>query len=376
MKQIFTLIMILGLSLVASLLMAQCGTSFSSTPCETVNDGFIFDWGAGMAGSNPDGICDQGLHYTTGYWAFENFSSESYNGGAGACFAADANNEPVFLQSGDVYPTNGTWQCNNGAFDMADILLTATVGSTYYIPIRLEVKDMPGTYHYGWVALKVNSTDETDTGAITVDLSQSGATNVPGQIPMTVQCSELVLPVELVSFGAEASKEGTKLSWVTATEENNDRFEVEYSTDGKVYRMIASVEGNGTTRKMTQYEYVDKNSYSTPISYYRLKQVDYDGDYDYSPVVAIRSEKVSLETKVYPNPVSGDKVTIELASTSSSDASILVMNSVGQVVKQFTRQLSAGGSVVELGITDLESGVYLLHITHDGSNSVQKIKKN
>ncbi len=89
------------------------------------------------------------------------------------------------------------------------------------------------------------------------------------------------IPVELISFTANASEGLVELSWITATETNNQGFEVQRSAGGGEFEAIAFVEGHGTTTETQTYSYSDRNvnvgSYS-----YRLKQIDFDGTFEYS----------------------------------------------------------------------------------------------
>ncbi|MCK7526061.1 MAG: hypothetical protein MZV64_54870 [Ignavibacteriales bacterium] len=95
-----------------------------------------------------------------------------------------------------------------------------------------------------------------------------------------------VIPVELESFTASVSDKQINLNWITATELNNSGFEIEKSTDNFIWNKIGFVNGKGTTTDKSYYSFNDNN----PIdgkSYYRLKQIDYDGTFTYSSIVAI-----------------------------------------------------------------------------------------
>jgi len=89
------------------------------------------------------------------------------------------------------------------------------------------------------------------------------------------------LPVEMTVFKGRLDNGKTFLTWETASEINNDYFEVEHNTDGRTFTMLDKVQGNGTTSNTNKYEYLDKNPASND-NYYRLKQVDFDGAFEYS----------------------------------------------------------------------------------------------
>ncbi|MBK6975910.1 MAG: T9SS type A sorting domain-containing protein [Cytophagaceae bacterium] len=109
------------------------------------------------------------------------------------------------------------------------------------------------------------------------------------------------LPVNIISFDSEVTNnQSVKLIWKTASETNNQYFDVQRSTNGKDFTMIGRVNGKGNTQETISYEYSD-NQPKNGINYYRLKQVDFNGKSEYSKIIA--AQEISGLTKVYPNPV-------------------------------------------------------------------------
>ena len=94
-----------------------------------------------------------------------------------------------------------------------------------------------------------------------------------------------VLPVELTSFEAVRIEDNIRLEWTTASELNNDYFEVLKSYDGEAFSVIGYVDGNGTSSEVIDYSYTDSEPKQ---AYYRLRQLDYDGQFEYSDVVAAK----------------------------------------------------------------------------------------
>ena len=124
----------------------------------------------------------------------------------------------------------------------------------------------------------------------------------PGSLDFGTECSaRLSLPVELSFFNARNVNGGNMLEWETLSEINNSHFEVQRSIDGKTFETISLVSGAGTTADAQQYNFKDSNPSS--VTYYRLKQVDHDGNYEYSNVVMVISRSLrTQELQVYPNP--------------------------------------------------------------------------
>lgn len=119
------------------------------------------------------------------------------------------------------------------------------------------------------------------------------------------------LPVELVFFTAENQNTNVELEWQTASEFNNDFFEVQRSFDGEAFEVIGIVEGNGTVNQLISYGFTDYSPLAGE-TYYRLRQVDYNGDYEYSPIAKVNREEVSDLTLV-PNPTSDQAIYLRLS---------------------------------------------------------------
>jgi hypothetical protein len=136
------------------------------------------------------------------------------------------------------------------------------------------------------------------------------------------------LPVELMSFkGLQTKYKQSKLVWQTASEKNNQGFEIEKSYDGKVFETIGFVKGMGNSTVKQSYSYLDDNFEKS--AYYRLKQMDFDGKTDYSKTIFIENqEQMIVKTKIYPNPNQG-KFFVE---HSSDIISMTVFSISGQIL--------------------------------------------
>ena len=180
-----------------------------------------------------------------------------------------------------------------------------------------------------------------------------------------------LVPVELVSFSASIIGTDVNLSWMTATELNNQGFEVERNTDQNEWEKIGFVEGKGTTTLMNYYSYTDK-SVNTGVYFYRLKQVDFDGSSEYSSVVEVEvtiPRHFALQQN-YPNPFNpSTKIQFSLAA----DAKVMlkIFNILGQEISTlFNGNLAAGEHEVDFNATGLNSGVYLYQLNAEGTNGM------
>ncbi|WP_201981576.1 T9SS type A sorting domain-containing protein [Hymenobacter rubidus] len=158
--------------------------------------------------------------------------------------------------------------------------------------------------------------------------SFSFATAALGRLTLST-ASANPLPVELVRFTAEPQGADALLRWATASEKNNDRFEVEASADGRTFRRIGLVPGHGSSAQPHDYQLVDPAiaRYGTSLVYYRLRQVDTDGTFSYSPVrtVAVSGKP---ELALFPNP------TTQAATLIGAEpgAAVTVFDAVGRLV--------------------------------------------
>ena len=119
------------------------------------------------------------------------------------------------------------------------------------------------------------------------------------------------LPVKLISFNAKRLKQGNYLKWITASEINYKQFELEFRTDKDSFHTIDIQAGAGTSSTGYSYEYIHDTDV-TGICYYRLKQVDYNGSYEYSKIISLNCGKMSGkqpagDVEIYPNPVARGK---------------------------------------------------------------------
>jgi hypothetical protein len=178
----------------------------------------------------------------------------------------------------------------------------------------------------------------------------------------------LATPAELISFDGKILNDVVNLNWVTATEINNQGFEIEKQDNSKKsavesWEKIGYVPGFGTTTESKSYSFIDENI-KTGIYKYRLKQIDFDGSFEYSKEITIEvfsPIKFSLEQN-YPNPFN-PTTTIKFALPVESKVKINVYNSIGQLVETLVnKEMESGYHEINFDASRLASGVYLYQL--------------
>ena len=225
--------------------------------------------------------------------------------------------------------------------------------------------DMTSVLGQGWFAI----------GVVDWDFSTSYYVEFQGwneaNKPYLTVTYTYVTPVEFTAFTASANYGEVNLQWITATETNNQGFEVQRS-NGSDFETIAFVAGHGTTTETQVYNYSDKSVGVATYSY-RLKQIDFDGTFDYSKVInaTVPAPAQFALDQNYPNPFNpSTKINFQLKV--DSKVSLKVFNILGQeVATLINTNLVAGAHNVNFDASKLNSGVYLYRIEAtgiDGSN--------
>ncbi len=226
-----------------------------------------------------------------------------------------------------------------------------------------------------WVAVQpVSINGSTSQGSIETNYGQGGF----GPYTFGSIGGGNVLPIKLNYFNAEAKKDGTVLlSWETAMERNNDFFTLERSYDGQVFEEIATVNGAGNSDAALDYSYVDESPGFGNI-YYRLKQTDYDGQYEYFEVrsVFIEAPGDKLEiSELYPVPFS-NQMTLVINSGKDEPVRIELTSMSGSQIPLRSLSLQPGRNVITLtDLGHLPPGAYILTITSSEKQISKKLLK-
>jgi hypothetical protein len=236
---------------------------------------------------------------------------------------------------------------------------------------------VPNTLINQWEELTFDYSSDIGTTGLTLTLLPDHATLEPRSYASINYFDNIrftgIVPVELTSFNGAFVGNDVQLKWATATELNNRGFEIQRSIDGSAFATVAFVEGFGTTTEQRQYTYTDRNVTAGVNHAYRLKQIDFNGAYEFSQVVNVGSAvpvEFALEQN-YPNPFN-PTTNIIYSVPVKSNVTLDVYNLIGQkVVTLFEGEVEAGKHASQFNASSMSSGMYLFKLTAVGENGAQ-----
>lgn len=184
--------------------------------------------------------------------------------------------------------------------------------------------------------------------ALAVGDNGAGCNSVQ-EIKETPLCQE-ILPVTLLSFRGLRAPEGNRLTWETTSETDNAGFEIQRSEDARRFDVIGFVPGSEDGKRLRAYTFTD-HAPSTTTTYYRLKQLDHDGKFEYSRIIAVKEGEIV--SRVYPNPVKGRPN----INTPDSGQAFSLKDKTGLTVME-SSVLPANG----IDTSHLQGGLYYLNV--------------
>ncbi|MDQ3015305.1 MAG: T9SS type A sorting domain-containing protein, partial [Bacteroidota bacterium] len=247
---------------------------------------------------------------------------------------------------------------------------SATGSQLLNITVNLNWLDPgPGVYNVGFT-----TTLDFDEVRITVGslAAVNNIINVYGAFLNTENIDPALcaaLPVTWLDFDVRKDQLKSQLTWTTAREFNNAGYEVQRSPDGRIFSTIGLVNRATIDATINSYGFIDEHPVNG-MNYYRIKQTDFDGKYQYSAVKSLSFTKESLNLSVWPNPVS-DILTIELGQDNISGGRITLINASGAIIRQAV--FNEKEYLVQLQLNDLEPGYYNLIIENAEDRRVEKI---
>lgn len=168
------------------------------------------------------------------------------------------------------------------------------------------------------------------------------------------------LPVEFSYFTGIAQASEHHLTWETITELNSSHFEIQRSANGKDFETIGSVRGMGTTQTVHTYNWIDKNPMEGD-NFYRLRQVDFDGQYAFTRTILLEKKTAGMELTVYPNPAE-HVLNVQHLSILPGPAKIFITDLSGRLIQTEAIVLREGINQFDLDVSELKSGNYFVSI--------------
>lgn len=256
----------------------------------------------------------------------------------------------------------------------SDAVFTATVSPTppngnitLDFPSGNTISSFPAS-----IPLSIQTSGNVTLGSYTITIQGTGPGGAPPVHRRTVTL-DVIVPVELTSFAAASDKNDVILTWDTATELNNQGFEIQRKITGEFER-VGFVEGKGTTTEAQNYLFRDKDLLSGNYTY-RLKQTDFDGSFAYSDEVEIEISQpnVFYLGQNYPNPFN-PSTNIKYSIPADGNVTLKIYDILGEEVSTLVNEYQQAGTFdVVFDGSNLSSGVYYYQLTSGELTSTKKM---
>ncbi|CAN5174593.1 hypothetical protein BH11BAC6_BH11BAC6_08210 [soil metagenome] len=203
--------------------------------------------------------------------------------------------------------------------------------------------------------------------------TKPGDNTYDGTLPPASLTTAGVLAIKLANFTLKAEGKQVKIQWSTASEQNNDHFDIERSNDGRTWKTIATVKGNGSTNQTNTYQATD-NMPLKGINYYHIKQYDINGK---TTVSDVRSIKMFVENNsllsVYPNPSKG-AINFRVQDYSGNNVTATLTNSNGKIIHSETIKEIQANATYTLNVKQQPApGIYILQLKGEGLQQTIKV---
>ncbi len=178
------------------------------------------------------------------------------------------------------------------------------------------------------------------------------------------------VPVELTYFRGKGNRCTAMLEWETASELDNDYFLIEHSFDGRQFESIGIVKGHGTTSEVQQYRF-EHNNLRQNLNHYRLKQVDFDGTFEYSEIEIVNTncyENNREITEIYPNPTN-ENVKIKFYAENAENVEVIITDIVGKQMDRIMLELHQGNNLFDIEMSSYQTGIYFIQLELKGLNT-------
>jgi len=228
-----------------------------------------------------------------------------------------------------------------------------------------------GTDCYLW------SSNSGSYGLLGYNFSVFVLNNANNRHGFAVRCvSNAPLPIKLIEFDGRANEKAIELYWETASEHNNLGFEIQKLKNIGDWETIDFREGQGTTNEVKEYQFEDINPISG-INYYRLKQIDFEGAFEYSKVIAVQYNRAEKGINVFPNPSNG-LINLQINNLANQKLKIKVLDNMGRTIwhsglikveSNWKREIEINGNGIYFVITQLGNEIYYERVIITGQNN-------
>lgn len=169
------------------------------------------------------------------------------------------------------------------------------------------------------------------------------------------------LPVELEKFWGNFEDDKVSLKWTTASEINNEGFDIQCSGTGTEWNSIGFVSGQGTTFERQNYYFEDVEP-KPGLTYYRLNQIDFDGVSEMSNTISVSVSNRNKDSKLFPNPALGEEINLELYFSDEETVQVVITDQLGKRVYQSDYSAFEGTNSLAIPIPDLPKGTYFVEL--------------
>lgn len=253
---------------------------------------------------------------------------------------------PIYV----LFSSDGTWSVDGNFANISD-------NTRYFKTIINSIGGATTTIDYSYETADLTEQDDGDAisfpvPAVAEVVNPACAYFNNGCVPPTT-----VLPVNLFSFNVECINNIAKIKWSTASETNSDYFTIEKSTDAIDWNVIKTVPAAGYSNTIMNYSYTDDDAADDKY-YYRLKQTDFDGNFEYfEPIAVSCDDENSNYVSLYPNPAN-NQVICSVYSSEETSLSVEIANYLGQKIYTSTIAIGNGFNTIPLNVSQYQSGIY------------------
>lgn len=281
-------------------------------------------------------------------------------------------NSAVWTLTPDAQPTSGTYGVNLYVQNVAGL---SAADDNMFCPVK---RDASSVTYADWSTFLAAPTVIPATGlAGRIYSGGAGYAQRTGYQSFSLHAiakAPTILPIKLLYFKATANGSVVDLDWATTTEINNDFFTIERSVDAINFEPIYFKNGAGNSYVNLYYSTIDKSPLNG-VSYYRLKQTDFDGKYSYSNIetVNFKSSK-GLELVNTYHSLESNVLTVKLNCGDNDAIHFELYDMTGKLVHQSLETLNGKNQSVMLSTTQISSGIYLLKVFNNAEVITQKVK--